>query len=113
MAGVRRIGLVLCPDFDFMGLAVTSPFAVANRYVADTTYDIHVLSEAGGLLRSGCGPAVETEPLGEPSDFDTIIVAAGISLPEPSAASKKADYCRPTPSPTAFPDQMLATPVRR
>ncbi len=84
MAGVRRIGLVLCPDFDFMGLAVTSPFAVANRYVADTTYDIHVLSEAGGLLRSGSGPAVETEPLSEPSAFDTIIVAAGISLPEPS-----------------------------
>jgi transcriptional regulator GlxA family with amidase domain len=84
MAGVRRIGLVLCPDFDFMGLAVTSPFAVAHRYVADTTYDIHVLSEAGGLLRSGCGPAVETEPLSEPSAFDTIIVAAGISLPEPS-----------------------------
>lgn len=84
MAGVRRIGLVLCPNFDFMGLAVTSPFAVANRYVADTTYDIHVLSEAGGLLRAGCGPAVETEPLSEPSAFDTIIVAAGISLPEPS-----------------------------
>ena len=84
MSGVRRIGLVLCPDFDFMGLAVTSPFAVANRYVADTTYDIRVLSEAGGLLRSGCGPAVETEPLSAPSAFDTIIVAAGISLPVPS-----------------------------
>lgn len=84
MAGVRRIGLVLCPDFDFMGLAVTSPFAVANRYVADTTYDIRVLSEAGGLIRSGCGPAVETEPLSKPSAFDTVIVAAGIRLPEPS-----------------------------
>ena len=84
MSGVRRIGLVLCPDFDFMGLAVTSPFAVANRYVAESTYDIRVLSEAGGLLSSGCGPAIETERLSEPSAFDTIIVAAGISLPEPS-----------------------------
>ncbi|MCJ2006785.1 GlxA family transcriptional regulator [Methylobacterium sp. J-092] len=85
MADVRRIGLVLCPDFDFMGLATTSPFAVANRYVTDTTYDIRVLSEAGGLLHSGCGPAVETERLSDPSAFDTIIVAAGISLPEPSS----------------------------
>ncbi|GJE13616.1 GlxA family transcriptional regulator [Methylobacterium longum] len=84
MAGVRCIGFLLCPDFDFMGLAVTSPFAVANRYVADTTYDIRFLSEAGGLVRSGCGPAVETQRLSEPSAFDTIIVAAGISLPESS-----------------------------
>ena len=72
------------PGFRFLGLAVTAPFAVANRYVADMTYDIRVLSEDGGLLRSGCGPAVETERLSEPSAFDTIIVAAGISLPEPS-----------------------------
>ena len=84
MAGVRRIGLVICPDFDFMGLAVTSPFAVANKYAGGSAYDVHLLSETGGLVRSGLGPDVGTERLGDPSSFDTILVAAGIGVPEPS-----------------------------
>ena len=85
MAGVRRIGLVICPNFDFMGLAVTSPFAVANKYAGERAYDFHVLSETGGLVRSGVGPVVGTEQLSDPSAFDTILVAAGIGIPVPSA----------------------------
>jgi transcriptional regulator GlxA family with amidase domain len=84
MAGVRRIGLVLCPDFDFMGLAATSPFAVANKYADGTAYDVRILSEAGGLVRSGLGPVIGTEPLSAASAFDTILVAAGIRVPAPS-----------------------------
>ncbi|MFC6791843.1 GlxA family transcriptional regulator [Methylobacterium komagatae] len=84
MAGVRRIGLVICADFDFMGLAATSPFAVANKYAGGSAYDMHLLSEAGGLVRSGLGPDVRTERLHDPSSFDTILVAAGIGVPEPS-----------------------------
>jgi len=84
MAGVRRIGLVICPDFDFMGLAVTSPFAVANKYASGSAYDVHLLSETGGLVRSGLGPDVSTERLDDPSSFDTILVAAGIGVPKPS-----------------------------
>lgn len=84
MAGVRRIGLVICQDFDFMGLAVTSPFAVANKYAGGSAYEIRILSETGGLVRSGLGPVVGTERLSDPSAFDTILVAAGIGIPEPS-----------------------------
>lgn len=84
IAGVRRIGLVICPNFDFMGLAVTSPFAVANKYAGGSAYDVHLLSETGGLVRSGLGPDVSTERLDDPSSFDTILVAAGIGVPEPS-----------------------------
>jgi transcriptional regulator GlxA family with amidase domain len=86
MADARRIGLVICPDFDFMGLAVTSPFAVANKYAGPKAYDVRILSEAGGLVRSGLGAAVVTEPLGDPAAFDTILIAAGIRIPPPSRA---------------------------
>ncbi|AWI88048.1 GlxA family transcriptional regulator [Methylorubrum aminovorans] len=86
MAGVRRIGLLICPNFDFMGLAVTSPFAVADKYVGEPAYDVRVLSETGGLVRSGVGPSVDTERLSDPSAFDTILVAAGIEIPAPSSA---------------------------
>lgn len=86
MAGVRRIGLVICPDFDFMGLAVSSPFAVANKYTGESAYDVRVLSETGGLVRSGVGPSIDTERLSDPFAFDTILVAAGIGIPVPSSA---------------------------
>ncbi|ONF50033.1 GlxA family transcriptional regulator [Methylobacterium radiotolerans] len=82
MAVVRRIGLVVCPDFDFMALAVTSPFVLANKYAGAALYDVRVLAERGGRVRAGLGPDIATEPLGAPDAFDTILVAAGIGLPE-------------------------------
>ncbi len=81
MTTTRRIGLVICPDFDFMGLAVTSPFVVANRYAGERAYDVHLLSQRGGPIRSGLGAEVATEPLRDPEAFDTLLVAAGISPP--------------------------------
>ena len=84
MAGARRIGLVLCPDFDFMGLAVASPFAVANRYAGERAYEVSLLSESGGPIRSVWGTDVGTEPLGDPAAFDTLLVAAGLDIPTPS-----------------------------
>ncbi|KNY22260.1 GlxA family transcriptional regulator [Methylobacterium sp. ARG-1] len=81
MAAARRVGLVLCPDFDFMGLAVTSPFAMANWYAGERLYDVRLLSEQGGRLRAGLGADVATEPVAEPDAFDTILVAAGVGIP--------------------------------
>lgn len=81
MAATRRIGLVLCPDFDFMGLAVTSPFEMANWYAGEKLYDVRLHSELGGRLRAGLGADVATEPLAEPDAFDTILVAAGVGIP--------------------------------
>ena len=78
----RRIGLVVCPDFDFMGLAVTSPFVVANGATGEKLYDVRLLSESGGQVRAGIGTEVTTEPLDDPAAFDTILVAAGISIPK-------------------------------
>jgi hypothetical protein len=36
-------------------------------------YDVRVLSEKGGLVRSSSGLSVDTEALGDPS-FDTLII---------------------------------------
>lgn len=86
MASGRRVGLLMCPDFDFMGLAVTSAFVVANKYADEPFYDVNLLSEVGGLVRSAWGPVVSTERLSDPSAFDTLLVAAGIGIPAPSAS---------------------------
>lgn len=84
MADARRIGLVICPDFDFMGLAVTSAFHLSNRYAGERVYDVQLLSESGGPVRSALGADVATMPLPEPDAFDTILVASGIDIPVPS-----------------------------
>jgi transcriptional regulator GlxA family with amidase domain len=50
-------------------------FGLAKPPPADSDYDLHLLSEHGGPIRSSCGLTVETEAFGDPA-FDTIIVGA-------------------------------------
>jgi transcriptional regulator GlxA family with amidase domain len=83
MTTTRRVGLVVCPDFDFMALAATTAFSVANAYAREPLYDIRLLSAGGGPVRAGLGAEVGTEPLGEPGSYDTVLVAAGIAIPKP------------------------------
>jgi transcriptional regulator GlxA family with amidase domain len=62
-------------------------FELAKPLSAPARYDLHLLSEHGGPVRSSCGLTVETEAFGDPA-FDTLIVGAitGSEMP-PSTAS--------------------------
>ncbi|WP_159592609.1 GlxA family transcriptional regulator [Chelativorans xinjiangense] len=57
-------------------------FSVANHLLGSegAGYDLLFLSEAGGLVRTSCGLAVETEALGTapPGTIDTLIVVGGL-----------------------------------
>jgi transcriptional regulator GlxA family with amidase domain len=55
-----------------------SAFEVANKRSGETLYDLHALSESGGLLRSSFGMDVSTEAIGD-GEFDTILVGVGCS----------------------------------
>lgn len=78
---MHRIGFVIFPKFQVMSLAVITAFEVANLDVGEGAYEVHVLSEDGGPVRSTAGFSVETEPFGEMT-FDTVIIGAGMR-PEP------------------------------
>ena len=80
---MRKIGLLLYPDFQILCLAVASAFEVANKRAGERVYDLHVLSERGGLLRSSLGAQITTEAMAEDS-YDTILVAVGMEPPAPS-----------------------------
>jgi len=75
----RRIAFVV---FDrALGLNLNGPaevFGSANHLLGGG-YDLQVLSEAGGLIRTSAGIAVDTRPLGafDPSRLDTLIVVGG------------------------------------
>lgn len=82
---MRTVALLLRPDFQVMSLAALSAFEMANLAAQATLYDIHVLSEHGGLVASSLRTAVDTAPLGR-ADFDTVLVSGTMDGAPASAA---------------------------
>jgi len=76
---MQRIGFIALPGCQMMSMASLSIFEVANSEMGEPVYDLHLLSEAGGLVRSTIGVDVMTEPL-DGRRFDTVIVG-GSGLP--------------------------------
>ena len=70
---MRRIGFVALPGFQVMSMAVMSVFEFANKEMTAPVYEIHVLSETGGAIRSSIGVSILTERFGD-RNFDTLIV---------------------------------------
>jgi transcriptional regulator GlxA family with amidase domain len=83
---MQRIGYIVVPDFQVMVFAGISVFEMANQTGAGGPhYDIHVLSEHGGPVRSSLGYSVMTEPLDD-SHFDTIVVSSVIGIAQAAPA---------------------------
>src|SRR5215468_8934733 len=73
---MHRIGLVIYPGMNVMSLAPTAVFELANANAAKPVYDIRVLSETGGPVRTSIGVTIGTEAFHKPS-FDTLMFGAG------------------------------------
>jgi transcriptional regulator GlxA family with amidase domain len=70
---MQRIGFIVLPGFQMMSVASLSIFEFANNEMGEPVYDVHLLSETGGPVRSSIGFNVMTEPLSG-TNFDTVIV---------------------------------------
>jgi transcriptional regulator GlxA family with amidase domain len=68
-----RIGMVLYPGFQTMNLGVVAVLETANFTAPHPLYEIVLLSEAGGLVRSSAGFSVDTQAF-DRSKFDTLLV---------------------------------------
>jgi transcriptional regulator GlxA family with amidase domain len=75
---MQRIGYVIGDDFQVMGFAATSVFEFAN-VLGDAAYDVRLVSEHGGPVRSSFGASVLTEAFGETA-FDTVIVGGTVAI---------------------------------
>jgi transcriptional regulator GlxA family with amidase domain len=73
---MRRIGLILFPEFQAMNLASITVFEFANITAGEPVYDLRFLSESGGPVRSSAGIVIDTEKFGDQA-FDTLIVVGG------------------------------------
>jgi transcriptional regulator GlxA family with amidase domain len=79
---MQRIGFTVSPGFQTMSLAVASVFEFANMEIGKPAYDVHLLSETGGSIRTSMGMSITAEPFDD-SNFDTLIVS-GTTVIEPS-----------------------------
>ena len=76
---MQRIGFIVLPGFQMMSVASLSIFEFANKEMGEPVYDVRLLSDTGGLIRSSIGFDVATEPL-DGGNFDTVIVG-GSAVP--------------------------------
>ena len=79
-----KIGFLLPPGFQIMGLAATSAFELANTTAGERLYDIGFFSEAGGPVGNSFGATIDTQALAR-RRLDTLIVC-GLVAPLPSSA---------------------------
>ena len=70
---MQRIGFIVLPGFQMMSVGVLSVFEFANWEIGEPVYDVHLLSETGGSIRSSIGISVATEPFDD-TNFDTLLV---------------------------------------
>jgi transcriptional regulator GlxA family with amidase domain len=70
---MQRIGFVIQEGFQMIGLAAQAAFEYSNRVAGKGVYDVRMLSENGGPVRSSLGIAVQTERLSGRA-FDTLII---------------------------------------
>jgi transcriptional regulator GlxA family with amidase domain len=80
---VHRIGFVIFPGAQILSTAPIAVFEMANQTLGRPFYDVVVLSETGGPVRTSVGITLDSEPLGAP-DFDTLMIGAGTQIEEAS-----------------------------
>ena len=89
---MQRIGFVVQPGFQMIGLAAQAVFEYSNRAAGKAVYEIRVLSEDGGPVRSSLGVVLQTERFSGRA-FDTLIVL-GTEDPSQSSTSGLRNFVR-------------------
>lgn len=80
---MKRIGVVVFPGFQILDMVAISVFELANMEAPQPEYEVEVISEHGGPVRSSSGVQIATQPFGDPS-YDTVVVTGALQI-EPSS----------------------------
>ncbi len=76
---MQRIGFIVFSGYQVMAFAALSVFEIANQQVGRQVYDVRILSEDGGLIRTSIGMTIGTEPFDDTA-YDTLIIGGGGEL---------------------------------
>jgi transcriptional regulator GlxA family with amidase domain len=72
-----RIGYIVVPNFQVMIFGGLTVFEMANRMTKEPHYDIRLISEGGGPVRSSLGYSILTDSFDD-GGFDTVIIGGVI-----------------------------------
>ncbi|MFM0240106.1 GlxA family transcriptional regulator [Paraburkholderia phytofirmans] len=76
---MRHIGVVVFPGFQILDMVAVSIFELANLEVGQPEYEVEIISEHGGMVRSSAGVEVATRPFGDPA-YDTVVVTGAMQI---------------------------------
>lgn len=76
---MKRIGLIVFPGFQVLELAVIAAFELANIHAGKPVYQVELLSEEGGMVRSSSGVSADTRRFGN-ARFDTLLMTGALTL---------------------------------
>ncbi|MCC8395595.1 GlxA family transcriptional regulator [Paraburkholderia sp. MMS20-SJTR3] len=77
---MRRIGLVVVPQFQVVSLLTLTVFEIANIRAGRSLYEVSVISEDGGPVEASFGMCATTKPA-RTQEFHTVFVGASLDTP--------------------------------
>ncbi|MFM0645465.1 GlxA family transcriptional regulator [Paraburkholderia bryophila] len=76
---MRHVGVVVFPGFQILDMVAISVFELANLVAGQPEYQVEVISELGGTVRSSSGVEVVSRPFGDPT-YDTVVVTGAMEI---------------------------------
>ncbi|ABE32956.1 helix-turn-helix domain protein [Paraburkholderia xenovorans LB400] len=76
---MRHIGVVVFPGFQILDMVAISVFELANLEAGQPEYEVEVISEHGGMVRSSAGVEIATRPFSDPA-YDTVVVTGAMQI---------------------------------
>jgi transcriptional regulator GlxA family with amidase domain len=92
---MRRIGFIAFQDFQVLSLSTISVFECANMLAPEPLYELHMLSETGGFIRTSSGLTLETKKFDD-DEFDTLIVL-GTLVDRPTFSPGLVEFVKSAP----------------
>jgi len=90
---MHRIGLVIYPGVNVMSLAPAAVFELANGVAAKPFYELEVLSESGGAVRTSIGVTIGTEAFKKPS-FSTLMFGSSTAPTQTAPSAGLLEFVR-------------------
>jgi transcriptional regulator GlxA family with amidase domain len=88
---MRSVGFIVHPGYSPMTLAISTVFEIANIQAGEPVYDVRMLSESGGPVRTSIGFEVMTQPFsGETLDLLVVGGSMEDATPEVVAFVRRA-----------------------
>jgi transcriptional regulator GlxA family with amidase domain len=76
---MKHVGVVVFPGFQILDMVAVSIFELANRELGEPVYEVEVISEHGGMVRSSSGVEIASRPFGGPA-YDTVVVTGAMEI---------------------------------